>query len=220
LDDPEIVPVVSLAVLRPGDPALALFGVRSATLTSSRHPNVLSSPTMRVPAAVMRAALSSLGMACFQPETGEIRLLSGCPTAPIGCAGSMGDVTAFLVESVLMRKLGLAGPLVTGRVTGRATAKALALDRVADPLGGGPEELTLMLSILLELDSGAEEFPVSTESYLRLDWVDIERIRDAVDSHDALQLVPDADPFTVCLQGLCVRSTAEMVERLGESSRR
>jgi transcriptional regulator with XRE-family HTH domain len=203
----EHTPVVSLVIQHED---MVLLGIRAATITSGRHPNVLSSPTMRIPRSLMHAALEEIGVDI--PALGEIRLLHGPRQVRFGCRDSMKDQIAYLAECLLARKLGVSDALVTGRLNGRAVPRAIALDVVADE---GTitldEELTLMLSIQLYIESGLTQFPASTPSYSHLGWFAADRVQEAVALNDALILLPNSRPWEVCLHGLCVRSAAEIL---------
>lgn len=201
--------VVALIVHAAEDPSRVLLGVRAPVPTSPRHPEVLSTPTMRVPAAVMEATLAE-GLAGGPPalEPGEIQPLQGAPSVPFGRAKSLTEPVAFLAEHLLSRKLGVSAGLAHGRVAGTASAAVLAMDEVLDPASpDGGAELTYMLSIRLALESGADAFPEATDHYSRLHWVEAAKLPAAIDANRPISLVPDID-LNVCLHGLCVRSAA------------
>ncbi|MEY9927205.1 rhodanese-related sulfurtransferase [Catenulispora sp. GP43] len=211
-DHPDVVHVVSLVLLDAENPGRALFGVRTPTPTSRRHPDVLSSPTMRVPRETLRAALRSEGIDLSLARHGEIRPLTGSKLHEFGTGPSMASHPTFLAEHLMARKLGIAEHLVAGRIRGHAAAGGIALDTVHDDEADPPEELTLMLSIVVTVEAGGNLFPGSTESYSRLDWVPIDDVHEAVLHHDPVRLVPTMDPISVCLHGLCVRSAAAVIE--------
>ncbi|HET6571325.1 MAG TPA: hypothetical protein VFG58_07550 [Solirubrobacterales bacterium] len=205
--------VVALAIRSSRDPSRVLLGVRTSLPTSPRHPNVLSTPTMRVPESVMTAALSEV-LADAPPllEPGEIRSLDSAHEVRIGGARSQTELLAFLSETLLARKLGMAASLAGGELAGSATAAVLALDEVLDPASpDGAPELTRMLTIQLSLDSGAGAFPQSTDHYSGLHWIEASKLPAAVDSNHPVSLVPDID-LNVCIHGLCVRSAAAHFE--------
>lgn len=201
--------VIALIVHAAEDPSRVLLGVRAPVPTSPRHPEVLSTPTMRVPAAVMEATLAE-ELAGGPPalEPGEIRPLRGARSANFGRARSGMEPVAFLAEHLLSRKLGVSAELAQGKVAGIASAAVLAMDEVLDPAStDGGAELTHMLTIRLALETGADAFPEATEHYSRLHWVEAAKLPAAVAANRPISLVPDID-LNVCLHGLCVRSAA------------
>lgn len=204
-------PVVSLVVLQERRPGIVLFGVRTPTATSDRHPNVLSSPTMRVPSEVMRAALEAERIDPWSVQHGEIRALHGHADYPFGVAHSMTSPVAFLAEHLLARKLGVAEVLVNGRLNGTVCAGGISFDTVHDSESEPQDESTLMLSLTVRIAAGEDLFPERTESYSRLAWVETDQVHEAVRTHDPLRLIADLDPLAVCLHGLCVRSAAEVI---------
>jgi hypothetical protein len=121
---------------------------------------------------------------------------------------SLRDPIAYLVESLLARKLGQAEALVGGQLSGDATPAAIAIDQVLDPASEhGAPEITQMLTVRVRLDAGPDVFPARTESYSSLHWVSAADLPLAVRGNRPTDLVPDID-LNVCLQGLCVRSAA------------
>lgn len=199
--------VISLVIRRPDRPEEMLMGVRAETPTSARHPNVLSTPTMRIPQSALEAIIGEHPAALGYPmDVGTVAPLSAAPAVEFGGAQALATTTAFLVESSLSRKLGSSDLLVTGELHGRATPAAIAVDVVPDP-ATGLDELTHMLTVVVDLDQGWDQIPGATPSYSELLWVPRDRLADALEHNDVLRLVPHID-LMVCLYGLCVRSAA------------
>lgn len=217
LNDPGTTTVISVLPRRLDSPDTVLFGIRTATPTSSRHDNVLSTLTMRVPSTAMLDALNGCGVPASGLSCGSVVPVPRARSYPIGRRDTLAAGPSFLVESLLCRKLDLSTALVTGRFSGAIRAAAIAYDVVHDEESDPSAEPTFMLTMVLDIESGAEEIPRSTASYSRLAWVPIDRVHDAVRNRDPLDLVPDADPFAVCLHGLCVRSAAGIVAGPGSS---
>lgn len=185
------------------------MGVRRSTPTSPRHPDVLSTPTLRVPHSLMNAVCQeAFGHAPELPDVGQSLRLPDSPPVEFGGAQTLWTGTAFIVESALARKLGLADALVQGELHGLARPAGIAVDVVPDP-ATEEAELTHMLSVEVEIHRGADLFREATPSYSRLEWVEANKLAEAVSLKDPLHLVPDLD-LTVCLYGLCVRSAADI----------
>jgi hypothetical protein len=207
--DLEPTAAVSLVVRAPDAPGRILMGVRSPTPTSRRHPNVLSTPTMRVSHGAFNEALAEHAAGPWLPSAGIIKQLPDSSPVPFGGAQTLATTVAFIVESILARKLGVADALVLGTLHGRAVPVATAVDDVPDE-ATGESERTHMLTIAVDLVAGeTTAFPSSTPSYSRLLWVEAERLAHALEHNDPLHLAADLD-LMVCLHGLCVRSAAQV----------
>ena len=207
---PETVAVVSLLLRRPD--GHILLGVRRPVATSRRHPGVLSTLTMRVPLEIVSNLLPTLaGEEEVELDKGTVIVLPANAHASIGQPCSSATSVGFLAECVLTKKLGLGDKLLESQVTGHAVPIGLAIDDVSDPKGGGSLETTLMLTIEVALEDGLETLPRSSACYSELVWVGPQELVAALASNDALLAIPHADPFQVCIHGLCVRSAAELV---------
>jgi hypothetical protein len=207
----DIVFVASIVVTGRGDREVYL-GVRRPVLTSSRHPGVLSTLTMSIPEPFFRAALAEFDHSDL-PAVGEVLQSTATVERAVGEANGMGSPSVFLAESLLARKLEIGHLLVNGDLCGQLRLLGVASDVVNDPKGGGAAEHTMMATFGLTLTGGVALLPGSSSSYSRLAWVDGSALGEALAQNDALLLLPDADPFEVCIHGLCVRSAAELTNR-------
>ena len=180
--------VVSLLVERADQPDRLLLGVRDPSV-NPRHPGVLSTITQRLPPLVAAA------LAADAPD--EQRF---------GGSGGVRGLLSYVAESVLSRKLGIAAQLETGQIQGSVSYAYEMSEMVDDPLGTDVAEQTSMLTLRVSIERGADLVPFSSVSYLRLDWVLKGNLARAFHTRDALLLVPDANPFMVCIHGLCVKS--------------
>jgi len=201
------VGVVSTVLVDERRPGLTLLGVRSPSPLNARHPNVLSVPTMRLSPGLFELVTADLPEPGGTPGTVAI----AGPAVPIGRGGRAASDTAYVVESLLAAKLGVADALQRGTLHGRFTPRFLSVEEVGDPLGTDSSEWTAMLTYEVRLDAGATEIPAATGSYSRLVWVESARIRQALAQHDALFLDETLDAIEVCVQGLCVRVAAELL---------
>jgi hypothetical protein len=203
----QLTAAVSLIVTSPGRPDQLLMGVRRATPTSQRHPNVLSTPTMRIPEAALQAVLAEhFDGAWSAPAQGAIEQLPESARLPFGGAQTLGSNVSFMVEATLARKLSLADALISGALRGYAGPIALALDVVPDP-ATEEDELTYMLTVAVELEAGENLIPQHSPSYSQLLWVDEGSLEGAIEHNDVLRIAPDMD-LGVCIYGLCVRAAA------------
>lgn len=190
-----------------------LMGIRSPEV-SFRHPNVLSTITQRIP----RSTVEWLGLTVPMNGPGGqlLKQARGHTLTPDAMAVSIGgtgdrEPLNLIVEAMLARKIGAASLLELGKLSGVARVCALTLDVVADPMGSGISEETLMVTIKVILKSGANLLPSQSTAYSRIAWVNLDKLWEAVRNHDALMLLEDVDPFAICLHGLCVRSAATVL---------
>lgn len=208
----DTVAVISVVVRNAERHNAVLLGVRRSAGTSSRHPGVLSTFTMRVPRPILVEAMIAGGLKGDEEfEAGQLSRMPNSDTRDFGVPNGFEHVSVFLVESLFARKLGLSDALVNGEIRGTIRPLGIAFDIVEDPNGGYPEERTLMLTYVVDVEVGAELIPDATPSYNPIEWVDGASLERAVRSHDALILLPDANPWEVCLHGLCVRSAASFL---------
>jgi hypothetical protein len=208
-DDASVVPVVSLLMFRTTEREEVLLGVRRSSVTSPRHKDVLSTPTMRIPMPIMLELLSDEKVQLAENSIPWFCRLGDSRSRKIGVPYSLASVEAFVAEALIARKLGMVEALVKGRLEGDLSLTALAYDLIYDDAGG--EEKTLMLTMSCML-SRPVTLPDSSEGYSRLDWVRADQVGQAVMNRDPLMLLPDASIWEVCLHGLCVRSAAYAIE--------
>lgn len=111
----------------------------------------------------------------------------------------------------MARKLGAADLLEEGQLQGACQLKMLSAAAVDDPTGTGRREFTYMYTVAVELREGAALLPFSTASYSHIRWVEVSELMDRWDHRDALALFPQANPFEICIRGLCIRSAVALL---------
>ncbi|MGO9334600.1 MAG: hypothetical protein ACLQCU_11240 [Acidimicrobiales bacterium] len=116
----------------------------------------------------------------------------------------------FAVESLLSRKLGLGDDLERGTVTFEARIGQLT-EGAADY--GYAIEPIAMANVLVRVVRGSALLPKCTASYSSIRWVEPEALADAFEMKRAGLVIPDADPIDVCIHGLCVSTTTDLVRR-------
>ena len=194
------ISVVSAVVSDVTRPGRVLLGVRRPSAINERFPGVLSTPTFRLPDDVF--ALLTAGLPEIR-EPGSVPLDG--TMFEIGYGGHCATAEGFVLETLMMRKLGLADALIDGTVHGTARARYLSRDEVADPLGTGRSEWTAMLTYDLQIDRGGAALPPETAAYSRFLWAETAKLPQAVANRDVLYLDPTLDPVEVCAHGLCLR---------------
>lgn len=160
--------------------------------TNATHPDTVSVPTQRIPPELL-GALSS---------TGRIGRWSSSE------ATTGHDPLIFVVESILSRKLGLADALEAGTVvfearTGRVTVGEASYGTTVEPIA--------MANVLVRILRGPGWVPERTASFSCIRWVDPAALIGAFETKEPLLLFPDADPLEVCIHGLCVSTTTDLV---------
>ena len=198
--------VVSSIIFRDDTEKEILLGVRQSSPSSPRHPGVLSTPTMRIPARLYPALAVD-----DPPDQPGGTLLSWRTAVPIGAPRTLAEPSSFALEALLTRKLGLADALTMGSFSGEASLAAVSLDVVDDPHGEDAAEWTLMLSYRIIPNKGVDLIPKYTKAYSPLIWGPAERLAASYFGHDALVMDESLDPFEVCIAGLCIRSAVEVI---------
>ncbi|MFC5263700.1 hypothetical protein ACFPJ1_16420 [Kribbella qitaiheensis] len=195
--------VISALLYRDPSRSEVLVGVRRATPLVRRFPGVVSIPTMGLPADLLPVLAPDLDLANLEIGVFPVR---GQPPVEIGRGGYLSNATAYVLENLLARKLGLADALIEARFAGTAHLHAHSFDEVADPLGTNQSRWTIMLNYSIVITAGQDQIAARTNSYVPLIWTSPERLRSAIDAGDALLIDDTLNPFEVCIHGLCLRS--------------
>jgi hypothetical protein len=210
-------PVLCLTILdvRRPDPRI-LVGVRSP-LVNATHPNVVSTPTIRIPPGSAADLLDGAGFRPASPD-GHRLWLSGARSTNGARRGSSlgtgsweggGDHDPLIHEttSLMAKKLGLADALAVDRFLFSVEPVSAVLG-AANYANLGCTEFIVMTNLLVRVLDGADLVPASTVEYDPLVWVDVARFLVAVEERDPFAILPDGDPFELCVHGLCVSSAA------------
>ncbi len=198
---------ISAVVVDDHRPGKTLLGVRRPSALATRHPGVLSTPTMRIPDD-MFGPLSDP----YPDPLGVVGMvgISG-PVMNVGHGGQIQSMGSFVLEALFTRKLGLGGAIGDGRFHALARPRFLSLDNVSDPLGTERTEWPAMITYEVRIRHGGEVLPAATDSYSRLVWVDSAKVPQALATRDALLLDETLNAAEVCVHGLCVRVAAEVL---------
>ncbi|MEU5904173.1 hypothetical protein ABZ780_07315 [Micromonospora sp. NPDC047467] len=195
--------MIGLVMVPATDLEMVLVGVRS-TEGNTRHPGVVSVPTMRVP---LDWATQQTGVV----RNGESRPLAAS-TGTFGRPGSSSMEVGYALEALLAKKIVDGTLLDKGAVSGRCAFRLAMRGQVDDPSGADGEiEDTLMLTILAICDSGMDALPGRTHSYSQLEWVRSSDLLKAWRQRDGQLLFPDSNPLEVCIRGLCVESAVHLL---------
>jgi len=164
--------------------------------TNARHPGMVSTLTMRLPPSIT----GQLGPNV--PIQGEYEL---------GSAGAGTRLVPFLVESLLARKLRAGDAVEANAIRGTCALRWIAEREVDDPLGTAASEYTRMFTVVADLTSGWDIIPSSTMSYSHVSWIPVDDFRRAWRRRDGQMLFPNANPFEICIGGLCVQSAVRVL---------
>jgi hypothetical protein len=193
-------PVLALTLVRRGPIGQfeILTGVRTAAANRT-HQDVVSVPTLRVADAVATEWLDTLSRWPDQPlaETDEV---------------------AREVANLLARKLGVADWLELGRIELRC--RKLGAWQGTSVTGEDThgrlitEDLT-MFNACVEVVRGGELFPAGTASYDPLLWAGVDDFLRMVMTREVGQLRANLDELLFCAYGLCLQTTARLIEEGG-----
>jgi hypothetical protein len=200
-------PVIALTVLDADDGERSiLIGVRTVTANRT-HPQVISTPTQRIPWSFVRQLSAGATAIGGLESSGRARVLD------IQSSASSEAATRYVVRALFSSKLGIAAQLETGKLEYRAAVESLTLGTAQYPnlpAHQGKERI-LMFNIRVTITEGAGLFPTGTASYDPLAWVDKKAFLKAVESKDIFLLFPDGDPVELCIYGLCVSTSARLL---------
>jgi hypothetical protein len=195
--------VISALLYRDSSMSEVLVGVRRATPLVRRFPGVVSIPTMGLPADLLPVLAPDLDVDAM--EIGVFPVAERT-AIEVGRGGYLSNTSAYVLENLLARKLGLADALIGARFAGIAHLHAQSFDEVADPLGTNESRWTIMLNYSIVITEGHDQIDTRTNSYAPLIWTSPERLQSAIDAGDALLIDDTLNPFEVCIHGLCLRS--------------
>jgi hypothetical protein len=177
--------------------------------TNRTHGDVISVPTMRVPAALIDAVLVLAGKG---ERHGNTTLYKSERTENVSLDGH--HPVIFAVEGILAQKLGVADPLEEGLVTFNAAPVA---ETVGTSVYNEPQrhyEQIRMVGIEVGLTRGQGLFPARTPSYSSVLWVPVKEFLRSVETKNPAAL--GLDPFKFCIYGLCIATTYDVLaHRLG-----
>lgn len=235
-------PVISLTVQNKDDDVLV--GVRDPK-TNPTHPNVVSTPTMRLPKWLMDSIIRRYDKIPIErpgenfPEQIDeaYKILSKYSLftreEDTCCDPYVGDVDplVYAVEGLLARKLGLADKLILGKAAFIAKPTTLLKGKVlyeySDKVNVGQEveidgekffeEYIDMCGLEVRFFN-PDIIPESTHSYSELHWMTKEQFRDLTELRSPF-LLPDVfgnKGVDYCTHGMCILSAYSHVQHMEE----
>lgn len=183
----EYPPVLALTLVRHDGQGHydVLAGVRTPDANST-HPNVVSVPTLRIPAAIAKEWLADEGQ---------------------------GDVTREVVN-LLARKLGVADWLELNQI--RILCHHFDVWQGTSVNGENEDGLVTenitMFNACIEVVTGSELFPERTASYDPLLWAPIADFLRMVRTREVGLLRSDLDELMYCAYGLCLQTTERILD--------
>lgn len=204
-----VADVCAVSLVSFDEPNRILIGVRRSS-TNESFPNAMSVPTQRVPSSLLEEISANVHLQVDEGSNHEFESIW------VSSSRSSGhDPLIFLIDSILARKLHLSDALESGEFKYEATLATITTAWVDQLRAAGPAmpELTRMANVIVSVTSGASLIPEETASYSRICWRPQRDVLEAIHTNDALIAWPDGDPFELCVKGLCLATTADLIER-------
>lgn len=196
----DFAPVLALTLLSENGSAAReiLVGVRTPAANKT-HQDVASVPTRRVPLLVAQAWMDQLSHGQLDKAAARLDL-------------------RFEVANILGMKLGLADPLELGRV--QFTVVQLEGTQGISVIGEDEDGTVLtenltMFNACVVLDGGRDNVPRATASYEPLVWGTVGNFLAMTATCEAGRLDPGLEGIFVCAYGLCLQTSARMLENIG-----
>lgn len=196
----DFAPVLALTLLGENGPGAReiLVGVRNPAANRTHH-DVASVPTRRVPLVLAEAWIDQLRRDRADEAAERLDLRSE-------------------VANIFSMKLGLADPLELGRVQFRVVrlegTQGISVIG-ADEDGTVLTENLTMFNACVVLHEGRGAVPKATASYDPLVWGTVENFLAMTATYDAGRLDAGLEGTFVCAYGLCLQTSARMLDNLG-----
>lgn len=207
-----LVDASTLCKGRIGPDTLVRIGVRRND-TNTTHPDIVSVPTQRMPAALAKALLNG------EPDEWIEEELHQLPIAWVDNESLSGhDPVIYSVESLMCMKLGVSEPLERDEITFVASPALLTISHAHYPnlieVPDAPypsDELLRMINLRVHVESGCNLFPETTASYEHCRWVTARDFQSMMDGKDVSAV--GLDGFKFCVDGLCVATTSQLLKQ-------
>lgn len=99
-------------------------------------------------------------------------------------------------------------------IKGQCQAKYVQRLLVGDPKGTNLVEDTVMITIVADVaEMDADRIPRTCKAYTDSRWVDYRTYLEAVARRDGQMVVPDGNPWELCLFGACNQGAAKVIDR-------
>jgi len=189
------------------------YCVRDGTVNQT-HPDVVSVPTQRIPKSLAQDIIDN-GRAAG--ASGETKLYNS--EAVASGEGGGHNPTIFAVESLLSRKMGL-GDLLETREVSFSASLAGVHEGIANYENLGTQEGLRMVNLHVVINQGADLLPRETKSYRITDWMEVGKFVEMWEDGKNAKLtgMSAKDAIGVCVQGLCILSTYDILKMLTGAS--
>ena len=172
------------------DESKMLLGIRNAS-TNVTHPDVLSTPTMRLRDVFVPELLATHIARSTMYHNDDVMIM-------------------YVVSNLLALKLGVADELVLGSLHYSAHLALVVNGRVEHH--DGEVENNRMINLRVNVDQGANLIPPHTASYSKLMWVSVYDFKKMWPGRDVTQVgIMGAEALRVCTTGLCMASSYEYI---------
>jgi len=171
------------------------------------HPNVVSVPTLRIPATLAEQLINTSDVTGQRNNTDIYKHSFVSNQIENGH-----NPVIFAVESLLSRKLGLSDFLEQNKIHFTASIAGMHRGIAQYPNQQSSEELQ-MVNLLVIISKGASLFPKTTASYTFSGAMSVKNFKIMwADGKDArLTGLPPEIAFGVCVDGLCILSTYDIL---------
>ena len=201
-------------------PTTRLLVVVRDPRTNVTHPNVVSIPTQRLPAALAESLLQNAQIVGSEISSGVAMTYLVAPEYS-NLQRMVHHPVIYSIVALLTRKLGVTEYLEwrgrgLPRLTFTAAVWSTALGHAIYPnvpLGKQSEYIS-MINVAVSILSGQELFPAHTSSYACVRWTEVARFMEATRASDPMALDLKLDYKQHSINGLCVQSTFNSLAHL------
>jgi hypothetical protein len=212
--------IVSLFIKDKNNPKKVLLVVRNPE-TNTTHPNVISTPTARIPRGLASGLFKGVkfnktSLNIDFPDSIDRILLAkrNRPAFYSGKEEELHDPLVYVVATTMLQKIctptqfeARVGSIIEGEIFYEDTGIEMKMTRAIKEGVNGYSEKARMIGIEVLADK-ASLFPSSTASYSKIRWVNEEDFKKMVTQRDILSVSPSfgKDSVMYCVKGFCLLS--------------
>lgn len=178
-------------------------------ITNFNHPNVVSTPTQRIPLylhkEIIKSKLEDIGQNV--QSINKRRFVDNE-------FNNGHNSLIYTIESLFSKKLGLADSLENKQIKFKAVLGLFTNDKtfLQNPVNNKIEPHYIsMINILVLVYSGVNLFPLKTNSYSHILWTEVGKFMRMVKDKNILEISTDLNPFEYCIHGLCLSTSNEVL---------
>ena len=188
--------------------SLVLVVVRDPD-TNATHPNVVSTPTQRIPINLF----SELNTIYRSNDKNQQKLISSDQESQ----NFTHNPIVYAVDALMSKKLGASELLESESMLYNAEIKlikdGISYHKVENQIDLVPHYIS-MVNILVQIQEGASGIPSRTASYRYLIWTRVEDFLRSFKEKDPILISKELDPFKYCLHGMCISTSTNVLINL------